>query len=312
MEKNIIFSVIIPHKNTPDLLNRCLSSIPRRKDIQIIVVDDNSNPDKVDFANFPGLNDPYIEIIFGKNENGRKGAGYARNLGLERSTGKWLLFADADDFFMGNAFASLFKYGDSDADIIFFKADSCYSDTYEKANRNRSNILIDNYLNKKKYSENQLRYRHLSPCGKMIRTAFIQKKNIHFEEIVAANDRMFSVLAGHQAQSINCIDLALYCITVTKGSIAHTISLENLESKYITLLHCNDFLKKAKVKHCQYSILPDLLLARKFGFSTFFKFLRLAVKYKSNPFIGISRSVSSFLYRRSEIRKNQRYYIEKI
>lgn len=51
------YSVIIPHKNTPELLRRCLSSIPKRGDIQIIVIDDNSDLDKVDFYHFPGMDD---------------------------------------------------------------------------------------------------------------------------------------------------------------------------------------------------------------------------------------------------------------
>ena len=36
------FSIIIPHKDIPDLLMRCLRSIPVSEDIQVIVVDDNS------------------------------------------------------------------------------------------------------------------------------------------------------------------------------------------------------------------------------------------------------------------------------
>jgi glycosyltransferase involved in cell wall biosynthesis len=97
---NIIFSVIIPHKNRPDLLQYCLNSIPRRKDIQIIVVDDNSDEDKVNFNKFPGLDDEYVEIYLTKEG---KGAGYARNMGLKHAKGKWLLFADADDFFTENS-----------------------------------------------------------------------------------------------------------------------------------------------------------------------------------------------------------------
>lgn len=41
----INYSIIIPHKNIPHLLQRCLKSIPRRKDVQIIIVDDNSDPE---------------------------------------------------------------------------------------------------------------------------------------------------------------------------------------------------------------------------------------------------------------------------
>ena len=50
------FTIIIPHKNVPDLLQRCLDSIPKRDDLHIIVVDDNSDSKIVDFDRFPGLN----------------------------------------------------------------------------------------------------------------------------------------------------------------------------------------------------------------------------------------------------------------
>lgn len=49
----INFSIIIPHKDIPDLLQRCLDSIPIRDDVQVIVVDDDSDGNKVDFAHFP-------------------------------------------------------------------------------------------------------------------------------------------------------------------------------------------------------------------------------------------------------------------
>ena len=90
------FSIIIPHKNTPDLLKRCVSSIPRREDVQIIIVDDNSDEKIVDFEHFPFLGTPNATVVFDKSS---KGAGHARNIGLEKAEGKWYLFADSDDFF---------------------------------------------------------------------------------------------------------------------------------------------------------------------------------------------------------------------
>ena len=90
------FSIIIPHKNIPSLLQRCLDSIPKRDDVQIIVVDDNSNPQKVDFEKFPGLDKPNTEAYFDKSG---KGAGRARNVGLKHAKGEWVIFADCDDYF---------------------------------------------------------------------------------------------------------------------------------------------------------------------------------------------------------------------
>ena len=66
MMKVINYSIIIPHKNIPSLLQRCLDSIPLRDDIQIIIVDDNSSPDKVDFNNFPGLDRDDTEVYLTK------------------------------------------------------------------------------------------------------------------------------------------------------------------------------------------------------------------------------------------------------
>ena len=66
----INYTFIIPHKNIPNLLRRCLNSIPRRDDIQIIVVDDNSNSDIVDFEYFPGIGEPCVEIYFTREGKG--------------------------------------------------------------------------------------------------------------------------------------------------------------------------------------------------------------------------------------------------
>ena len=121
----INYSIIIPHKNIPDLLQRCLDSIPRRDDIQIIIVDDNSNPQKVDFENFPGLGDPCVEVYFTKEG---KGAGYARNVGLKYAKGKWLFFADSDDTYTSSFSKFLTDSKDLVADVVYFKANLINND----------------------------------------------------------------------------------------------------------------------------------------------------------------------------------------
>ena len=63
---NSQFTIIIPHKEIPDLLMRCLKSIPVSEDIQVIVVDDNSSDaDVIFFKNKAVLSD---NVIKKKNE----------------------------------------------------------------------------------------------------------------------------------------------------------------------------------------------------------------------------------------------------
>ena len=58
-----LFSIIIPHKEIPDLLMRCLKSIPITRDIQVIVVDDNSADADTYLERYPELSRPYLEFI---------------------------------------------------------------------------------------------------------------------------------------------------------------------------------------------------------------------------------------------------------
>ena len=117
----INYSIIIPHKNIPDLLQICLDSIPVRDDIEIIVVDDNRDDDIVSKSDLPGLERSDCKVIFTKEG---KGAGYARNVGLDNANGKWVLFADADDYFVDDFIAKIDQYKDSDFDIVFFRVNA--------------------------------------------------------------------------------------------------------------------------------------------------------------------------------------------
>jgi glycosyltransferase involved in cell wall biosynthesis len=217
MDEKINYSVIIPHKNIPELLQRCLASIPRRKDVQIIVVDDNSDPDKVDFEHFPGLNDPFVEVVFTKEG---KGAGYARNVGLKKAIGKWLLFADADDFYNYCINDILDEYVNSDADIIYFKHNSLDSSMYTTARRHISfNVFIDYWLYSASKADNLLRYQNVTVWTKIFRKDIISKNCIFFDEVSMANDVSFVYLAGFYANTIYADPRALYCNTARKGSI---------------------------------------------------------------------------------------------
>lgn len=220
MSKIINFSFIIPHKNTPDLLQKCLDSIPRRDDVQIIVVDDNSDTDKVDFSNFPGLNDPTVEVYLTKEG---KGAGYARNVGLSHAIGKWIVFADADDFFMPDLAKAMDEYVCSNWDVVFFKASSIelYSQkpSYRDTNINKA---VDQALS---FNDYQRFYGLSVPVCKFIKKALIELHDIHFNEVRWSNDVAFSALIIANAKSITASPIQIYCITRSNSSLTSNKSL---------------------------------------------------------------------------------------
>ena len=211
-----IFSIIIPHKEIPDLLMRCLKSIPVSEDIQVIVVDDNSSDTDRYLEKYPELSRPYLEFI--RTTKGG-GAGYTRNVGLEHAKGKWLLFADADDFFVEDMYDIISSYIASEADIIYFKKKSVLSEnTSIKADRCAYvNQNIDQYLSDD--DEWPIRYSMYVPWGKMVRRELISKNNIRFDEVKYSNDVYFSLLVGYYAGIIKVINRVLYVVTSRSDSL---------------------------------------------------------------------------------------------
>lgn len=89
-------SIIIPIYNVENYLRRCLDSVllPERSDYEIIAVNDGSTDGSGAIAReyagrFPAL----IRLI--EKPNG--GLGHARNTGLARAQGEYVLFLDSDD-----------------------------------------------------------------------------------------------------------------------------------------------------------------------------------------------------------------------
>ncbi len=246
MENQILYSIIIPHKNTPDLLQRCLDSIPQRDDIEVIIVDDNSDPSKVDFNHFPGKERKGITIVFDK---AGKGAGHARNIGLKRTTGKWLLFADADDYFYPYTFEILDKNKESDNDIIYFYFDSRDGVTNE--------LIPDRVPNIKKGIENNdlnlLKYKSYSPCGKFLKRTFIMDNHLCFEEVIAGNDTMFSTMVGLKAKKVSTISVPLYCATQNSGSLVFSPNVEKIKSRIDVASRVNDLLYRNGLKQYRLS-----------------------------------------------------------
>ena len=174
------YTIIIPHKNIPLLLQRCLDSVPLRNDVQIIVVDDGSSSNVVDFTNFPGTDRENVEIIFTKDG---KGAGYARNCGLLQAKGKWLLIADADDFFNYCVDSVLNEYKDKEFDIAYFKGNSLDTNSYLPSNRvAHLNNYIDLYCSGKDKYADKLRYLFGEPWCKIIKRELIVVNNIKYDE----------------------------------------------------------------------------------------------------------------------------------
>ena len=213
--KDITYTFIIPHHNCPDLLDRCLSSIPQRNDIQIIVVDDNSDRDKKPTE----CGRPEVEYVYIDKDHS-KGAGRARNVGLSRAKGKWLLFPDSDDYYNEGFIDVLDQYKDKKIDILFFNFTFIDGKSGNILPPTRIQQTIDVFdLSEEK--ENIIRYQNNSPWSKMVCRDFVNQIHAYYEEVPNGNDILFSLWIGYKAKKIKVNIKSLYNYIVTPNSLGN-------------------------------------------------------------------------------------------
>ena len=233
------FSIIIPHKDIPDLLERCISTIPDRNDIQIIVVDDNSCIKKIDPTKLKGY---HRNILLIQTTEG-KGAGYARNIALEHIDSKWIMFADADDFFSENLNRFLDEYVDAEEDIIYLINKTIDGDSYRELDFDLKVSDALKHCDIKSGNYDYLRYRSHAPWTKMVKSSLIKEHSIRFQEVLASNDVWFSVQCGYYAYKISVCPYPIYIRVVRQGSLQYSLNKERLLSRIEVGYKVNKFLK---------------------------------------------------------------------
>lgn len=113
-------SIIIPVYNTDyQILKQCLESIIKKDQnflYEIIIIDDGSN--SINSLKYKELiGDSKIKYIYQEN----KGVSSARNLGISRAKGKYIMFVDSDDYVDVKLVEKLMPYIDNNVDLIKFK-----------------------------------------------------------------------------------------------------------------------------------------------------------------------------------------------
>lgn len=251
--KDFSYTILIPHHNIPILLKRCLDSIPKRKDLQIIVVDDCSTEDCKWVETY---SEDWGEILLIENKE-PKGAGHARNVGLDYVKGERLIFADCDDFFLENFSLILDKYKSTDYDLIFFNARSVYSDDLKKeairANRVQEYIEKNDLL--------KLRYNFTEPWCKIIKTSIVSDNYIRFDETIVANDYIFSINIGLFSRKIIVEKTEGYVVTLRSQSLSSSFqSVEKLLVRIGVSRRAYDFFYENNI-NCEEPYLGSLMCA---------------------------------------------------
>ena len=110
---NPTVSIIVPVYNAEKTLKRCVDSIlgQEYEDLELILVDDGSTDGSGPLCDAFGNQDSRVRVLH--KENG--GVSDSRNMGLKLARGKWLQFADSDDWVTADATRLLVRKAEADS-----------------------------------------------------------------------------------------------------------------------------------------------------------------------------------------------------
>ena len=146
LSQNPKISVIIPIYNNAEKIGLTIHSIQRQNlmDIEIIIIDDNSEDNSIKTIEQFQQDDSRIKLL--KNKNNR-GILYTRSIGVLNSKGKYIFPINSGDVFINDIFNLCYDEAELNfLDIVEF---SGYNFSYYNQNTTISPTSIQNFLNYK-------------------------------------------------------------------------------------------------------------------------------------------------------------------
>ena len=201
-------SIIIPIYNAENYISQCVKSVLNQtlNNLEIICIDDGSTDDSAKVIEALQQTDSRILLL--RQEN--KGAGAARNSGLQHALGKYVTFLDADDFYQ-------------DRDALSKMADLCERNhlsacgSFMKVilgNRERMDGVIPDAVSAARkeriveYQDVQVDYNYT--CF-LLERRLLQEHQIVFPNYRRFQDPPFLVKALYHAKRFAIADTCLYC-----------------------------------------------------------------------------------------------------
>ena len=175
------FSIIIPVYNVEKYLEECLRSIISQKfsDYEIILINDGSTDNSAKICEV--FNNEFSQIKYFRKKNG--GLSSARNEGLLKSIGEYIIFTDSDDFWQGeNILFDLNEIIENEKpDLILHEETRYFTDNLTIYDNNISNIAKKS--NQFQNDSLELIYNEIyvaSAWDKVVKREILIKNNLFF------------------------------------------------------------------------------------------------------------------------------------
>ncbi len=285
-------SIIVPIYNAEKYLNKCIDSLidQTKKELEFILVNDGSTDTSEEIIKT--YKDKRIKYFKNKNQ----GIGKTRNFGIEKATGKYIMFLDSDDYLDNHACEELFNKAEKE------KLDLVINNFYrvEEDTEKVEEIKIPEFENTTlKENKNLLLDINLAPWNKLYKTSLLKKNKIKFVEDLKYEDAPFVIEAMDKAKKIGCISKPLNYYVIHKNSET-TVR----DKKIFDIIKIVDKIRKYFSKRKEYTETVDKLSVRILTNYT------IQQRVQEDKEVGMKFIEQAFQYMKKNIPdyKNNKYY----
>ena len=209
-------SVIVPVYNAEKHVKRCLDSLIEQSfsQFEVIIINDGSIDNSAEICESYTKKCKNFTMIKQVNQ----GVGYARNVGIRASKGKYIMFLDSDDYldkyaletmyqYVVTASASVGKEADNDSDVSF--STDVYANGlgdvdmlicgFKRISEDEHYIgehipKVTGLLNKTQFLHHLLsRDILVSACSRLLKASVIKENNLEFCSIAYGEDYLFNL-----------------------------------------------------------------------------------------------------------------------
>lgn len=234
-------SIIIPVFNVEAYLPMCIESVLSQtfKKLEVILINDGSTDASGKICDNYAKKDERIRVFHKKNE----GQSIARNIGLEASKGKYILYLDSDDCYTDpKCMYKLYDMMEKDKyDFILFG--SVMGSSIENAVNHYGNYdleIIKNNNGNKIFSYMVKENKQLACVwNKIIRKEFLQNNQIILQENIIGEDIEWSIDIFQHAEKIGAINEIFHFYRQNnRTSLTSINSREKTKGLYSIILSC--------------------------------------------------------------------------
>lgn len=253
-DNNPLLSVVIPMYNCAPVIVRCLDSVDYQN-CEIIVVNDGSKDNGAEVVEQYAATHPNVRLI--NKYNG--GVSSARNVGIENSRGKYIVFVDADDYLSQGGLNRMIALAEQyNADIVKYKIHSMHCDAPCIYNSVADFKMCIEVISGKAQALNRYDISDYHVVDAIFRTDTIRDNGVHFyTDLHLHEDDTFMGSFYSVASQVVVTDLPLYnYYTSSYFSSTHNQSTERWRILIKSGLLAIRYRKAFITKHCPNQIFP--------------------------------------------------------